>query len=173
MVTPQHEKSPALRADLANFNMRSARGLSGEKIMAESKPSTGYSLVDERIPAETTERRGSPRTHVDVDLTITSGGQELQGITRDLSRTGIFVSTYRVLPVGAFVRLKFAVPKGAVSALGIVSRVRSSSDGVTAGMAVTFGTLDELDRALLEDFCAEGHAPRSSDTRIRRPRSRR
>ena len=141
--------------------------------MAESKPSTSYSLVDEEIPAETTERRGSPRTHVDVDLTITCGAQELQGMTRDLSRTGIFVSTYRVLPVGASVRLKFALPKGAVIALGMVSRVRRSSDGVTAGMAVTFGTLDALDQALLEDFCAEGNAPRTSDIRVRRPRSSR
>lgn len=141
--------------------------------MAENKPITSYSLIDQEIPSQAQERRATPRTHLEVDLTITFEGQEFQGMTHNLSRTGIFVSTYRLLPLGAVVRLKLALPNGGVIATGMVARVRSSSDGVTAGMGVAFDKLDELDRGLIEDYCVGGQVRRTSDIRISSPRSSR
>lgn len=154
--------------------------------MAENKPITSYSLIEEDIPSEAPsgqagpvatseakERRRAPRTHLEADLTITSDdGQEFQGMTHNISRTGVFVSTYRVLRLGARVQLKFALPNGTVIARGVVGRVRNSSDGVTGGMGIAFGELDELDRNLIEAYCAEEPVPRTSDIRISRPRSR-
>ncbi|MEO6419713.1 MAG: PilZ domain-containing protein [Polyangiaceae bacterium] len=146
--------------------------------MAENKRVTSYSLTEEEIPSgtmpspELAERRKALRTHLEIDLTITFDGHELQGMTHDISRTGVFVSTYRVLPLGSVVQLKFALPSGTVIAHGVVSRVRRSSDGITSGMGVAFGGLDELDRGLIESYCAEEPSPRTSDIRISRPQSR-
>ncbi len=150
--------------------------------MAENKPITSYSLVEEDIPSDAPpppasdakERRRAPRSHLEVDLTITSSddGQEFQGMTHNISRTGVFVSTYRLLRIGARVQLKFALPNGTVIAKGVIGRVRKSSDGITGGMGVAFGELDDLDRSLIEGYCAEEPVPRTSDIRISRPRPR-
>lgn len=140
--------------------------------MAENKPSTSYSLLDQEIPSDSTERRGAPRTDLEVDLTITSDDQAFGGMTNNLSRSGIFVSAYRVLPIGTVVQIKFALPAGGVIARGTVSRVRSASDGVTAGMGVAFRDLDPLDRSLIEGYCVDGPILRISDVRISRHRGR-
>jgi uncharacterized protein (TIGR02266 family) len=152
----------------------------------EKKRLTSYSLIEEDIPSdapahaagerlgvpEFRERRTAPRSHLEADVTITSEGQEFQGMTHDISRTGVFVSSYRVLRVGAQVQLKLVLPNGTVIAKGVIARVRRSSDGITGGMGIVFGRLDALDRSLIEAYCAEEPVRRTSDVRISRPRPR-
>ena len=99
------------------------------------------------------ERRISIRVPLEVDVTITSGVQEIKGITQNISATGLFLTTMRVLPVGTSIRIKFALPAGTVIARGTVSRIRHASDGMTPGLAVIFSELDKLDRALIASYC--------------------
>ena len=99
------------------------------------------------------ERRISIRVPLEVDVTITSSVQEIRGITLNISATGLFLTTMRVLPLGTVVRIKFALPGGTVIAKGTVARIRHASDGMTPGLAVIFNELDELDRGLIASYC--------------------
>jgi uncharacterized protein (TIGR02266 family) len=99
------------------------------------------------------ERRISIRVPLEVDVTISSGVLEIRGITLNISATGLFLTTMRVLPLGTSVKVKFALPAGTVIARGTVTRVRQASDGMTLGLAVIFSELDELDRALIASYC--------------------
>ena len=62
--------------------------------------------------------------------------------TTDLSRGGMFVATYKLLPRGTVIRLNIALPDGEseVSVTGKVVYVReaSQSEGRSAGMGVQF-----------------------------------
>jgi uncharacterized protein (TIGR02266 family) len=99
------------------------------------------------------ERRISIRVPLEVDVTIRSAVQEIRGVTLNISTSGLFLTTMRVLPIGTAVRITFALPGGTVMAKGTVARVRQATDGMTPGLAVTFNELDELDRSLIASYC--------------------
>jgi uncharacterized protein (TIGR02266 family) len=99
------------------------------------------------------ERRISVRVPLEVDVTIASAVQEIKGITQNISASGLFLTTLRMLPIGTVVTIKFALPAGTVMTKGTVARVRQPSDGMTPGLAVIFDELDELDRSLIASYC--------------------
>lgn len=111
------------------------------------------------------ERRTSPRTALDADVTIYAAtgaaGREYIGVASDVSRRGIFVSTFARVSVGARVTLKFRLPEGLVICDAEVARVRTASEGVTGGLGLLFLNLSELDRSLIERYCP--HVPHHSD----------
>lgn len=106
---------------------------------------------------EDEERRLAPRAVLDVDVTIYaatgSAGREYIGVASDISRKGMFVSTFARVSVGARVTLKFRLPEGLVICDAEVRRVRTSADGVTGGLGLAFVSLSELDRSLIERYC--------------------
>lgn len=105
------------------------------------------------------ERRDFSRTVLDVDVTIYAAtgaaGREYIGVASDISRSGLFVSTFARVSVGARITMKFRLPEGLVICEGEVRRVRTASEGVTGGVGISFVDLSALDRSLVNRFCRE------------------
>ncbi len=103
------------------------------------------------------DRRVAPRSILDVDVTIYaatgSAGREYIGVASDISRKGMFVSTFARVSVGARVTLKFRLPEGLVICDAEVKRVRTAVDGITGGLGLAFVNLSELDRSLVDRYC--------------------
>ena len=103
------------------------------------------------------DRRIAPRVGLDVDVTIYAAtgaaGREYIGVGSDISRKGLFVSTFARVSIGARVTLKFRLPEGLVICDAEVKRVRTAADGVTGGLGLAFVNLSELDRSLVERYC--------------------
>jgi uncharacterized protein (TIGR02266 family) len=111
-----------------------------------------------------TERRGNPRIPVETDVTIGGNGRVFTGVSSDVSMGGIFVATFRPIPEGTRVSLRFRLPTGQVMATGIVRWTRDARPGVVAGMGIELAEVGEIDRAVLQRFCDAHakHAPRES-----------
>jgi c-di-GMP-binding flagellar brake protein YcgR len=105
------------------------------------------------------ERRSSERNVLDADVTIYAAtgaaGREYIGVASDISRTGMFISTFARVSVSARVTLKFRLPEGLVICEAEVRRVRTASEGVTGGLGLSFLDLSDLDRSLVNRYCRE------------------
>jgi c-di-GMP-binding flagellar brake protein YcgR len=105
------------------------------------------------------DRRVNERTLLDTDVTIYAAtgaaGREYIGVASDISRGGMFVSTFARVSVNARVTLKFRLPEGLVICEAEVRRVRTASEGVTGGLGLSFLDLSELDRSLVNRYCRE------------------
>jgi uncharacterized protein (TIGR02266 family) len=115
--------------------------------------------LDHRTPGRahapaSAERRGDPRVSIEVEVSFSSASQFFVGLTGDMSEGGLFVSTYRSLPVGAEISLALSLPDGPLFARGQVRWVRDSAEGVTPGVGVAFEALAHSDRVRIQAFCA-------------------
>lgn len=81
------------------------------------------------------------------------------GITQDISKGGIFLSTLQTLPIGTKMRIEFAVEGRNIAAQAEVRWTRepeaSDSVGVTAGMGLRFIEIAEDDRAYIDAYVKE------------------
>jgi hypothetical protein len=94
------------------------------------------------------ERRAGVRLPIEMDVSVEGGAQRFQAMTADISRTGMFVTTQRMIPIGAHVMLAFTLPNGiALEVLGVVQR--HACDGV----GLSFFCLEPNTKRLLEAFC--------------------
>ena len=113
------------------------------------------SIARSEVP-QFTERREDARVAIALEVALTGDSQFFTGITGDIARGGLFVGTYRTLPIGRLVELTFSLPNGAV--IHTSGRVRWSRDASTdthPGIGVSFESLSDADRAQIETFCAE------------------
>lgn len=109
-----------------------------------------------RSSPERSEQRAANRTRLEVEVTFDSESQFFSGITRDVSRGGMFVATYRTLPVGQSILLDFSLPSGErIATAGTVCWVREggSEQEASPGMGIAFEALVQRDYALIEEFC--------------------
>jgi c-di-GMP-binding flagellar brake protein YcgR len=110
-------------------------------------------------PLSEHDRRSHERTSLEEDVTIYAAtgaaGREYIGVASDISRGGMFVSTFARVSVSARVTLKFRLPEGLVICEAEVRRVRTASEGVTGGLGLSFLDLSELDRSLVNRYCRE------------------
>jgi uncharacterized protein (TIGR02266 family) len=104
------------------------------------------------------DQRGSTRAVVDVEVSLASESHFFVGLTRNLSQGGLFVATWRRLPIGTPVDLVLTLPDGIVKTRGRVRWVRDSTEVTPPGIGVMFEGLDDGDRQRIEGFCA-GRAP--------------
>ena len=92
-------------------------------------------------------------------MSFSSESQFFVGLSGDLSGGGLFVATWRKLPVAAQVNLALSLPDGPVFARGSVRWVREQMEGGgVPGLGIAFDSLSPQDRARVEAFCA-GRAP--------------
>jgi c-di-GMP-binding flagellar brake protein YcgR len=128
-------------------------------LVVSDRPSPRALKLAQTAQGEAEERRASERTVLDADVTIYAAtgaaGREYIGVASDISRSGMFVSTFARVSVSARVTLKFRLPEGLVICEAEVRRVRTASEGVTGGLGLTFLDLSELDRALVNRYCRE------------------
>lgn len=104
------------------------------------------------------DRRATPRVAIEVDVSVGGGGRVATGVSGDVSVGGLYVSTYRPLPEGTRVSVRFRLPNGHVTGSGVVRWTREGRPGRLPGMGIEFVELDALDRDCLERFC--GKRPR-------------
>lgn len=114
----------------------------------------GESELDEPID----EKRQEPLVSLVVDIDFASDSHFFAGLSGELSEGGVFIETYRELPVGSGVALELTLPNGTVRALGSVRWHRTASDSSSPGLGIAFEALSEGDKEFVDAFC-EARAP--------------
>ena len=121
-------------------------------------------LLDNQPGFDPSERRSEHRVPFETDVTLDAGGQLLTGLSNDVSLCGMFVATFRSLPVGTRLSLRFRLPSGYVAVTGEVVWTRQARPGIVAGMGIEFVSLhDQASEEALTRFC--GDRPRSGSYR--------
>lgn len=102
------------------------------------------------------KREGGERVFVEVDIGLASQSHFYTGLSRDLSRGGLFVATYRPQPPGTEVALHFVLPDGrAVKARGVVRWTVDARGDMAPGMGIAFQQLDAEDLNAIVEFCEQ------------------
>jgi uncharacterized protein (TIGR02266 family) len=101
------------------------------------------------------EHRAHPRVQIEVDVGMHSDSHFFTGLSGDLSEGGVFIATYRNLPIGSKLELDLPLPDGTVKVHGIVRWTRPDSEDAKQGVGVAFEQLPEEDRKRIAKFCAE------------------
>ncbi len=112
----------------------------------------------ERESHHTEEHRAHPRATVTVAIGLESESHFFAGLSGDISEGGVFVQTYRDLPVGSDVEIRFDLPDGELMAHGRVRWQRAHSDSSPPGVGIAFEQLGDDDRRMIQRFC-EHRAP--------------
>jgi len=68
------------------------------------------------------DRRGERRHDCEIEVEFADESHFFAGLTQDISRGGLFVSTYHLLPVGSRLNLRFELPNGVQ--IEVLGRVR-------------------------------------------------
>ena len=108
----------------------------------------------EEIVDDHDNRRKHPRVALAVEIDLSSESHFFSGLSGDLSEGGVFVETYRDIPVGSEVALEFDLPNGSVTAHGSVKWHRDHSDSSPPGVGVAFDDLSDEGKELIVAFCA-------------------
>lgn len=112
-----------------------------------------------KITLSPDERRRLPRVELEVDIGVHSENNFYAGFSGDVSEGGIFVATYKPLPVGTKTTVSFVMPGGHhVVTEGEVKWVREAAWDVTPGMGIVFTKLSDHDRHVIQWF-AQHRAP--------------
>lgn len=108
-----------------------------------------------RPPSDSAEQRRDDRRDVQVEVEFTDDTHFYAGLTRDVSRGGLFIATYHQVDVGTSLALSFELPDGTpVEARGEVCWVREPRDGsARPGLGVAFTELSESDARKIRAFC--------------------
>jgi uncharacterized protein (TIGR02266 family) len=111
------------------------------------------SVLDSAPPSQ----RRSPRRSCELELEFTEDTHFYAGITQDISQGGVFVATYRLLPVGSRLDLSFDLPDGTeIKTRGEVKWLRESAySSERPGMGVAFLGLSEDAIVAIHRFCSE------------------
>ena len=77
------------------------------------------------------------------------------GLSHDLASGGIFVATYRTLPIGTRVRVRFSLPEGTtIDAGGHVRWVREQDTAFARrGLAIAFSEMDGEALRSVSEYC--------------------
>jgi hypothetical protein len=92
---------------------------------------------------------------LDVDVAPDSESHFFVDLSGDVTTAGIFVATWRDIPVGAPVEIVSELPDGPIVVRGRVRWVRDPSTESGPGIGVAFETVDEGDLARISSYCAE------------------
>ena len=115
--------------------------------------SSSFAFNDEMNPAQAGDRRGGARVAIETEVSLESDSQFFTGLTGNLSAGGVFVATYRHLPVGSSVVMNLSLPDGELRAKGTVRWSRDASSGASPGVGVAFDELAPGDAERIARFC--------------------
>lgn len=109
------------------------------------------------LASQPPSQRRTPRRTFEVELEFTEDSQFYAGLTQDISQGGVFIATYKLLPIGRQLHLSFDLPDGTrVSAKGEVRWVRESTCATTRpGMGIAFMDLCAESLEAISKFCRE------------------
>lgn len=111
--------------------------------------------VEEALAAYDEEQRASRRVAVAVDVHLASDSHFFSGLSGDISEGGLFLSTYRPLPIGSSVEVELSLPgsNAPLHARGEVRWLREHSTGQPQGVGISFDDLADDDRERIHRFC--------------------
>ena len=137
----------------------SGPGCRSDRRRREPVRGRGRSSVGARgggLVAVAEEQRASPRVAVAVEIIFASDSQFFSGLSGDISEGGLFLSTYRALPIGSAVDLEFSLPgsDAPLHARGVVRWLREHSTGQPRGVGIAFDALGDEDRERIHRFCS-------------------
>lgn len=92
---------------------------------------------------------------LEVDVTPGSDSFFFVDLTGDLGHPGIFIATWRDVPVGRAVTVTAHLSDGRIVVSGAVRWVRSADCEAGPGLGITLAPLSEEDGARIARFCAE------------------
>lgn len=115
--------------------------------------SSGFVFRDEEAPAPFDERRSGERVVIETEVSFASDSQFFTGLTGNLSTGGVFIATYRALPIGCDVTLHIDMPDGELVAKGQVRWARDAASGGPPGLGVAFDPLDSATIDRIARFC--------------------
>jgi uncharacterized protein (TIGR02266 family) len=101
------------------------------------------------------ERRADVRVALEVEVSLASESNFFVGLSGDMSRGGLFVVTWRKLPVGTAIFVAVDLPDGRLLCDGEVRWVRGAADAVNPGLGIAFTSISEEDRRRIDAFCAQ------------------
>jgi uncharacterized protein (TIGR02266 family) len=101
------------------------------------------------------ERRTEVRVALEIAVSLSSESHFFVGLSGDLSRAGLFVVTWRKLPVGTPIFVAIDFPDGRLLADGEVRWTRDALDKVTPGLGIAFTRITDADQQRIRAFCAE------------------
>jgi uncharacterized protein (TIGR02266 family) len=105
--------------------------------------------------ASGSDRRGDPRHGCEIEVEFADESHFFAGLTQDISRGGLFVSTYHLLPVGSRLSLRFELPNGAqIEVLGQVRWVLDSDADSRPGIGIEFVEASAEVLNSIAAFCA-------------------
>jgi len=109
-------------------------------------------------PPPYSDHRAYPRISLAVAIDLGSDSHFFSGLSGDVSEGGVFVQTYRELPLGSEVEIDFDLPTGRIQTHGTVRWHRSPSESAPPGVGIAFQELADEARSLIHEFC-EARAP--------------
>ncbi len=154
-VAPPLFESPAE----AQIEAQIEAALESTPALLEPGPDSGtHATRDADLPPPYADHRSFPRIALAVQIGLESDSHFFSGLSGDVSEGGVFVQTYRELPLGSEVEIDFDLPTGRVSTHGTVRWHRSPSESAPPGVGIAFQNLAGEARSLIHDFC-EARAP--------------
>jgi uncharacterized protein (TIGR02266 family) len=100
-------------------------------------------------------RRGSERHPVAIELEFAQDSHFFTGLSQDISEGGIFVATYERLPIGTALSLTFETQTGPVHARGQVRWVRDAEQGdARPGIGIAFTELTPAAVECIALYCS-------------------
>jgi uncharacterized protein (TIGR02266 family) len=114
------------------------------------------SLVLQRVSIWQRQRGECGEPSSPCELEFAEETQFFAGLGRNMAKGGLFIATYRALPIGSEVEVELELPDGAaVRAHGVVSWLRGASSelGACPGIGIEFTTVPEAALVAIERFC--------------------
>jgi uncharacterized protein (TIGR02266 family) len=105
------------------------------------------------------EQRRVPRVPLEIEVGIDTHTNFYVGFCENVSAGGLFVATFRLLPVGTAIQLTFTLPdETPVSVNAVVRWIRDPHDlevrDVPPGMGLQFVNLGAVEKAHVEAYVA-------------------
>jgi uncharacterized protein (TIGR02266 family) len=102
-------------------------------------------------------QRQTPRRSCEVEVEFTEDMHFYAGLTQDISQGGVFIATYRLVPVGTHLKLAFDLPDGThIQANGEVKWQReNATTSMRPGMGISFQDLDRDALTAIGQYCRE------------------
>lgn len=110
---------------------------------------------DSALVRPSTDRRLARRVPLEVPVAIVADGTTISGTSEDISTTGLFVKTGRLLHSGKRVKVRFDLPAGTLEVTAVVVRFRTPSRTEPAGVGLCFHALSTDQEASIEAYCVE------------------
>jgi len=101
------------------------------------------------------QRLADVRVAIEVEVSLESDSNFFVGLSGNLSRGGLFVVTWRKVPVGTAVFVAMDLPDGRLLVDGEIRWLRELAEGVTPGVGIAFVGLSERDEKRIGAFCAQ------------------